>query len=501
MAGPADEALSASASARLRRNHDEIVRALLAARGGNPFAAEPDAGRRRERLQAKAGLTANEAGLIDRMIQDSAAATGVAAGGETDIPAAVRSVATPAPADAREKVWGDTVDFVNVSFLAIGARVARAVGRVAFANGQAQGTGFLVGEGLFLTNHHVIPDAAAARRLVVEFDYERDLAGNLRRASRFAIDPTLFLTDTDAQTGLDYTLVAVGNRLSGPSRLDVFGRAGLSDAPDKHMLGEFVNLVQHPDGRFKEVVLRENRLVGRYDDALHYVADTEPGSSGSPVFNSEWQVIALHHWGGPWRQVFGPDAAPLDIKVNEGIRISSIVRHLKARLPTLDSRTRDRVAKMLAKGVRMPSLGEGDEPDGMDSGGVSATPRVEADGRVTFTIPIEVSVRIPGLAPPADPEEPPHPDLDPDPEPLPPPPDEAAGRMRGRGGYKRGFIAGFDVPLPALSPATLADAAPNRSAEAGDDPFELKYHHFSLVMNGRRRMAPPATSTAKRRRM
>jgi endonuclease G, mitochondrial len=72
--------------------------------------------------------------------------------------------------------------------------------------------------------------------------------------------------------------------------------------PVSHSLGEVANIVQHPDGRLKEVVLRENRLVARLDTVLHYVADTEPGSSGSPVFNNQWQAIALHHWGGPWRQ-------------------------------------------------------------------------------------------------------------------------------------------------------------------------------------------------------
>jgi V8-like Glu-specific endopeptidase len=31
---------------------------------------------------------------------------------------------------------------------------------------------------------------------------------------------------------------------------------------------------------------------------VHYRAPTEGGSSGSPVFNDQWEVIALHHKGG-----------------------------------------------------------------------------------------------------------------------------------------------------------------------------------------------------------
>ena len=108
-------------------------------------------------------------------------------------------------------------------------------------------------------------------------------------------------------------MIAIGKRRSGQRALTEFGFLSLSDASDKHMLGEIANVVQHPDGRFKELVLRENHLVARDEtlSVLHYVADTEQGSSGSPVFNNEWEPIALHHWGGPWHEVMNalPDRA------------------------------------------------------------------------------------------------------------------------------------------------------------------------------------------------
>ena len=34
-----------------------------------------------------------------------------------------------------------------------------------------------------------------------------------------------------------------------------------------------------------------------YERLMHYRTPTEPGSSGSPVFNSKWEVVALHHAG------------------------------------------------------------------------------------------------------------------------------------------------------------------------------------------------------------
>ncbi len=471
---------------------------IKAARAGNPFGAEPDPDRRRDRLQAKAGLSLREAEALSRAISDAVDDRQPSAGKKRSLTEAAtqgppyRVAARP---ELAEKVWGDTTDFVNVSFLEKGARIARAVGRVAYRNGRPLGSGFLIGNGLFMTNNHVVEDPGLARSLAIEFDFELDLTGTPKPVTRFAIDPSLFVADSADADGLDFTIFAIGERLDGEHPLEMFGWSGLSDSLDKHMLGEFVNIVQHPKGRHKEVVLRENRLVGRFADALHYVADTEPGSSGSPVFNSEWRPVALHHWGGPWRQIFDDDRNPLDIEVNEGIRISSIVHHARGRLAHLEPHARERLARALDLGAEPERSGDHFVPDYRTLAGeaAAATPsaRMDDSGRVTWTVPLEISVHLPTLSP--------HP---------PPPSTAGAGpatavaahagsqpdrramdQYADRQGYKRGFIDGHDVPLPKLGPGLVPQAARNRAAGPGDDPFELKYHHFSIVMNGQRRLA------------
>ncbi|MGX4688296.1 trypsin-like serine peptidase [Streptomyces sp. JNUCC 63] len=110
-------------------------------------------------------------------------------------------------------------------------------------------------------------------------------------------------------------------------------------------------------GRLKEIAVRDNMLQVRLDDFLHYKTDTEPGNSGSPVFNDQWEVVALHHSGVPrtddqgrvlrvdgqlWEPGDGDDA--IDWISNEGVRISSILKHL-ATLP-LASRQRELLAGM-----------------------------------------------------------------------------------------------------------------------------------------------------------
>jgi V8-like Glu-specific endopeptidase len=51
---------------------------------------------------------------------------------------------------------------------------------------------------------------------------------------------------------------------------------------------------------------------------VQYTTDTLPGSSGSPVFNDNWEVVALHHAGGPLKT-----NDKVDIRfINEAIAIN-----------------------------------------------------------------------------------------------------------------------------------------------------------------------------------
>ena len=88
--------------------------------------------------------------------------------------------------------------------------------------------------------------------------------------------------------------------------------------------GMHLNVVQHPRGRRKELALQQNRLDEVFSDFVHYTTDTEPGSSGSPVFNNAWDVIALHHAGGK------QDANGVWL-TNEGVRVDRIVSDLRGR--------------------------------------------------------------------------------------------------------------------------------------------------------------------------
>jgi endonuclease G len=209
----------------------------------------------------------------------------------------------------------NTPDFVDVRYLEAGVRSAKAVGRVDIRDGRGRvigyGTGSMVSPRLLLTNHHVLPDAVTAGASAIEFDYQDGIDGQPLQPKLFGFDPAAFFMTSD---GLDFTLVAVAGTADA---LAPFGFNQLIRAEGKAIVGDFVTIIQHPRGGRKQVALRENRIVDVVDDFLHYEADTEPGSSGSPVFNDQWELVALHH-----ASVAAPSEKELGGYVNEGVRVS-----------------------------------------------------------------------------------------------------------------------------------------------------------------------------------
>jgi endonuclease G, mitochondrial len=393
-----------------------------------------------------------------------------------------------AKAAGPEKVWGDTTDFVGVSFLERGAIAARAVCRLTGPGGS--GTGFLVSPRVLITNNHVIGSIAEARETIAEFDFERDTQGRSKQPTKFSIDPgQLFVTND--RDNLDYTVVAIGAKIEGERELGNFGFLPLSAARDKHMLGDFVNIVQHPDGREKEVVLRENQLVGRPKGGivLHYVADTEPGSSGSPVCNVLWQVVALHHWGGPHRTLFDVRGQRVPETVNEGIRISAIYLDLRTQRSTLPNPAVPLLDEVLSASLTPSPLERGlPLPDVAQQGGASWNHTVNSDGVATWDIPLRVSVQLGlGAKGPAQKGNDPPLALQTAPQ-----ADRSERKMltdtdyQTRKGYDPDFLNDLRVPLPKLSAKMRKLAA--KLIDAPNE-VELKYQHFSIVMNAKRKLA------------
>ncbi len=210
-------------------------------------------------------------------------------------------------------------------FLRTGDRLGRAVVKIRRADG-ATGTGFLVAPDIILTNNHVLPDMATAARAQAMANFEDVPPGETYapRSVEVALAPNrLFVT----QLNLDFTFCGV---------IGLEGQGTIPLARDSLTVGpaEVVNIIQHPRGRPKEIAIQDNQVVKANRVVVHYVCDTEPGSSGSPVFDNRWRLVALHHasittdqdgGGRPAKGAFDADARFL----NEGIRLSAIALWLE----------------------------------------------------------------------------------------------------------------------------------------------------------------------------
>ncbi|HEU4560472.1 MAG TPA: serine protease [Longimicrobium sp.] len=248
-------------------------------------------------------------------------------------------------------VAGGTDDILPISFLERARRAADAVGHLTQVNGTSMGTCLMVSPRLLMTNNHVIKTPEIAKRRRVHFNFEKDAAGTALPVSSFKLDPeTFWLTDPSAE--LDFTVVALGEPVNAGATQPAFRR--LSGRNDKHALGDFVNIIQHPNGHPKRIVLRENMLVHRAgtdpaaEPVLLYTADTDESSSGAPVFNDFWDLVALHHASVKAGNITICGETRLDV-VNEGGRASFIIAALNAARHTLSDEQRELLDDALAE--------------------------------------------------------------------------------------------------------------------------------------------------------
>lgn len=203
------------------------------------------------------------------------------------------------------------------------------IGKLTKLNPIPIGTGFLVGGSQLLTNHHVIPDRGFSEYCVAQFspskispfdDIDELVSYDFDPGSLFISNPTLDYTLIQLKSGkfkqspgYDFgwiyliefeDIIAPGlNAVQIQELIDSLKKKGFSDKQleaqglvngKESILGDPVIIVQHPRGqKTKQIVLRDNSVTQLSWQDLDYRADTQYGSSGSPVFNMDWKLVAL----------------------------------------------------------------------------------------------------------------------------------------------------------------------------------------------------------------
>jgi hypothetical protein len=231
--------------------------------------------------------------------------------------------------NALEAVLGDT-RFVPLKWYRTGLQRCAGVARIETQWGQGFGTGFLIrgedlhpalaGEVLLITNAHVIssdpdvrkrfPPGTPPERTRVRFEGREDAD------KTYAVKQVLW---TSPPEQLDASVL----RLETSVPCDPPYPLALSMPVADH---DRVYVIGHPQGGTLSISIQDNRVVDVQTPKLHYRAPTEPGSSGSPVFNQDWELVALHHAGSKEMRSLSGEGVR---EANEGIWISAIIKALR----------------------------------------------------------------------------------------------------------------------------------------------------------------------------
>lgn len=229
---------------------------------------------------------------------------------------------TTTPWRGKQLITGNQETFLEIAFLHEGLRIAKSVVRLIVSSHKGavySGTGFLIAPNTILTNHHVLHDEGDSNRLMkhvdIWFNYELDERGRQRRVD--AYEGAIETISGDATH--DWAIIQSKTPISAEYPL-------LDLHPSKPVLvGDYVYIIQHPAGKPKKIGLLHNQVVDVTSDRVQYLTDTLPGSSGSPVCNELWQVVALHYRG------VEESIDTTTSRKNEGIHIERVVEGLRSR--------------------------------------------------------------------------------------------------------------------------------------------------------------------------
>jgi hypothetical protein len=229
---------------------------------------------------------------------------------------------------------------------------------------RVRGTGFLVGSEAVMTNYHVMQEVinakqlraagkwwAKAEQVVLRFDYKQLADGQrLNQGTEYRLTSEEWLIDYSPESRadyypepkpllpqpneLDYALLRVegkpGDQTIGKQAEPGAAKRGWIEVPTQGYeveAGAPLLILQHPATKPLQLALETDAIIGLNQNhtRLTYKTNSEGGSSGSPCFNINWELVALHHAGDPnFERTHHPT-------YNQGIPLTAILKLLEER--------------------------------------------------------------------------------------------------------------------------------------------------------------------------
>ncbi|MBD2137938.1 trypsin-like peptidase domain-containing protein [Anabaena sp. FACHB-1237] len=214
-------------------------------------------------------------------------------------------------------------DYWDVGFLKRAIEQSTSVCRIEIPFGNIMGTGVLITPNKILTNYHVLKYRDEdnlennALNAILKFGCLTSDNGLETQGKCFQLDrqnPILCFSQTEE---LDYVLLQVEAKITQATDIQP-ARWDSQKLPIEKM---GISVLQHPKGDSMKLSISQDGITGVYQNSglVQYVNKTAVGSSGSPCFDENWYLVALHH--AQKAKNFG--------SIREGILFANIYQEIK----------------------------------------------------------------------------------------------------------------------------------------------------------------------------
>ncbi|OYE05448.1 trypsin [Nostoc sp. 'Peltigera membranacea cyanobiont' 232] len=155
--------------------------------------------------------------------------------------------------------------------------------RIESPKGMGIATGVLVGKNLLLTCNHIF-NKTQVRQAWIRFNYNADSS---------QLDNDLFeldMTFVSYNNRPDYALVKIKDNPEQQKAIFI-NETSILDS------GQDIRIIHHPQGN--PVIISDfGQITQVGEDYIDHNVKTDNGSSGAPIFNRQWELIAIHQ-GNP----------------------------------------------------------------------------------------------------------------------------------------------------------------------------------------------------------